>query len=77
MTIATNGTADKQLGKIQRTELAEAMDIYALSGAEGIRKPKPPLSSPVARTHDLWFGVTLGFPAQLLGSTASHCFHRL
>jgi HAD superfamily hydrolase (TIGR01549 family) len=37
--IVTNGTADNQLGKIQRTGLAEAVDAYALSGIEGIRKP--------------------------------------
>ncbi|MFI9556142.1 HAD family hydrolase [Nonomuraea endophytica] len=37
--IVTNGMADNQLGKIQRTGLAEAVDTYALSGAEGIRKP--------------------------------------
>ncbi|MEV4182571.1 HAD hydrolase-like protein [Streptosporangium canum] len=35
----TNGTADNQLGKIQRTGLAEAVDAYALSGLEGVRKP--------------------------------------
>ncbi|MFC7648345.1 HAD family hydrolase [Streptosporangium lutulentum] len=39
MAIVTNGTADNQLGKIQRTGLAEAVDAYALSGVEGIRKP--------------------------------------
>ncbi|MEU7990103.1 HAD family hydrolase [Streptosporangium canum] len=38
--IVTNGTADNQLGKIQRTGLAEAVDAYALSGVEGIRKPE-------------------------------------
>ncbi|MET8048766.1 HAD-IA family hydrolase [Streptosporangium sp. NPDC005286] len=37
--IVTNGTADNQLGKIQRTGLAKAVDAYALSGIEGIRKP--------------------------------------
>ncbi|MEU8272121.1 HAD family hydrolase [Sphaerisporangium sp. NPDC049002] len=37
--IVTNGTADNQLGKIQRTGLAEAVDAYALSGVEDIRKP--------------------------------------
>lgn len=37
--IVTNGTADNQLGKIQRTGLADAVDGYALSGIEGIRKP--------------------------------------
>lgn len=38
--IVTNGTADNQLGKIRQTGLAEAVDAYALSGAEGIRKPE-------------------------------------
>ncbi|MEU0482969.1 HAD family hydrolase [Streptosporangium sp. NPDC006013] len=37
--IVTNGTPDNQLGKIQRTGLAEAVDAYALSGVDGIRKP--------------------------------------
>ncbi|MGW4640924.1 HAD family hydrolase [Sphaerisporangium sp. NPDC004334] len=37
--IVTNGTADNQLGKIQQTGLAEAVDAYALSGVEGTRKP--------------------------------------
>ncbi|MEV4180624.1 HAD family hydrolase [Streptosporangium canum] len=37
--IVTNGTADNQLGKIQRTGLADVVDGYALSGVEGIRKP--------------------------------------
>lgn len=37
--IVTNGTADNQLGKIQQTGLAGAVDAYALSGVEGIRKP--------------------------------------
>ncbi|MFI7632300.1 HAD family hydrolase [Microbispora rosea] len=34
--IVTSGTADNQLGKIQQTGLAEAMDAYALSGVEGV-----------------------------------------
>ncbi|GGK80656.1 hypothetical protein Sme01_44960 [Sphaerisporangium melleum] len=37
--IVTNGMADNQLGKIQQTGLAEAVDAYALSRVEGIRKP--------------------------------------
>ncbi|MFI6511593.1 HAD family hydrolase [Streptosporangium sp. NPDC050855] len=37
--IVTNGTADNQLGKIQQTGLGDAVDGYALSGIEGIRKP--------------------------------------
>lgn len=38
--IVTNGTADNQLGKIQQTGLAEAVDAMALSGVEGVRKPE-------------------------------------
>ncbi|GII79096.1 hypothetical protein Sru01_40780 [Sphaerisporangium rufum] len=41
--IVTNGTADNQLGKIQQTGLAEAVDAYALSGIEGVRKPNAAL----------------------------------
>jgi HAD superfamily hydrolase (TIGR01549 family) len=37
--IVTNGTADNQLGKIRNTGLADAVDAWALSGVEGIRKP--------------------------------------
>ncbi|MEW9527385.1 HAD family hydrolase [Microbispora sp. NPDC049125] len=37
--IVTNGTADNQLGKIQRTGLANTVDAYALSGVDGLRKP--------------------------------------
>ncbi|MFF4198810.1 HAD family hydrolase [Nonomuraea sp. NPDC001831] len=38
--IVTNGTADNQLGKLQRTGLADAVDGYAVSGVEGVRKPE-------------------------------------
>lgn len=37
--IVTNGMADNQLGKLRRTGLAEAVDGYAVSGVEGVRKP--------------------------------------
>ncbi|SFJ98955.1 putative hydrolase of the HAD superfamily [Streptosporangium canum] len=47
--IVTNGTADNQLGKIQRTGLAHAVDAYALSGIEGIRKPGTGLFEIAAR----------------------------
>ncbi|GGL53182.1 haloacid dehalogenase [Planomonospora parontospora subsp. antibiotica] len=47
--IVTNGTADNQLGKLQRTGLAEAVDAYALSGLEGIRKPDVGLFEIAAR----------------------------
>ncbi|MEV0196129.1 HAD family hydrolase [Nonomuraea sp. NPDC050691] len=38
--IVTNGMADNQLGKLRRTGLADAVDGYAVSGVEGIRKPQ-------------------------------------
>jgi putative hydrolase of the HAD superfamily len=38
--IVTNGMADNQLGKLRQTGLANAVDGYAVSGAEGIRKPE-------------------------------------
>ncbi|MER5320485.1 HAD family hydrolase [Streptosporangium roseum] len=47
--IVTSGMADNQLGKIQRTGLAEAVDAYALSGAEGVRKPDVGLFEIAAR----------------------------
>ncbi|GLW12027.1 hydrolase [Microtetraspora sp. NBRC 13810] len=47
--IVTNGTADNQLGKIQRTGLSDAVDAYALSGIEGIRKPGTGLFEIAAR----------------------------
>ncbi|RCG31149.1 HAD family hydrolase [Sphaerisporangium album] len=53
--IVTNGTADNQLGKIQQTGLAEAVDAYALSGAEGMRKPEAGLFEIAAKRC----GVTL------------------
>ncbi|MFD1935136.1 HAD family hydrolase [Nonomuraea mangrovi] len=37
--IVTNGMADNQKGKIQRTGLAEHVDGWAISDAEGVRKP--------------------------------------
>lgn len=47
--IVTNGTADNQLGKIQRTGLTEVVDGWALSGIEGIRKPDVGLFEIAAR----------------------------
>ncbi|MEU4548296.1 HAD family hydrolase [Nonomuraea dietziae] len=41
--IVTNGMADNQLGKLQQTGLADAVNGYAVSGAEGIRKPESQL----------------------------------
>lgn len=37
--IVTNGRADNQLGKIRRTGLDEVVDAWAVSEAEGVRKP--------------------------------------
>ncbi|MCK2217794.1 HAD family hydrolase [Actinomadura sp. ATCC 31491] len=37
--IVTNGMADNQTGKIRRTGLAGRVDGWAISGAEGVRKP--------------------------------------
>ncbi len=37
--IVTNEMADNQFGKIRNTGLANIVDAWALSGAEGIRKP--------------------------------------
>ncbi|MFI7699182.1 HAD family hydrolase [Nonomuraea sp. NPDC049480] len=37
--IVTNGMTDNQTGKIRRTGLAERVDGWAISGAEGVRKP--------------------------------------
>ncbi|GII65331.1 hypothetical protein Skr01_54160 [Sphaerisporangium krabiense] len=47
--IITNGTADNQFGKIQQTGLADAVDGYAVSGIEGIRKPDVGLFEIAAR----------------------------
>ncbi|MEU4329667.1 HAD family hydrolase [Nonomuraea dietziae] len=47
--IVTNGTVDNQLGKIQRTGLVDVVDAYALSGAEGVRKPERGLFEIAAR----------------------------
>ncbi|MEV5895225.1 HAD family hydrolase [Nonomuraea fuscirosea] len=38
--IVTNGMAENQIGKLRRTGLADAVDGYAVSEAEGIRKPE-------------------------------------
>lgn len=61
--IVTNGTADNQLGKIQRTGLAEAVDAYALSGIEGIRKPDTGLFEIAARRC----GTTLAGGGWMIG----------
>ncbi|MEV0198446.1 HAD family hydrolase [Nonomuraea sp. NPDC050691] len=37
--VVTNGMADNQLGKIRHSGLAERVDGWAISGAEGVRKP--------------------------------------
>jgi putative hydrolase of the HAD superfamily len=51
--IVANGMADNQLGKIQWTGLAEAVDAYALSGAEGFRKPEVALFEIAAKRCDM------------------------
>lgn len=61
--IVTNGTADNQLGKIQRTGLAEVVDGYALSGVEGIRKPETGLFEIAARRC----GVPLTGESRMVG----------
>ncbi len=63
--IVTNGTADNQLGKIQQTGLAEAVDAYALSGAEGIRKPETGLFEIAAKRC----GVALAEGGWVIGDT--------
>jgi HAD superfamily hydrolase (TIGR01549 family) len=61
--IVTNGMADNQLGKIQRTGLAEAVDAYALSGVEGIRKPDVGLFEIAAKRC----GTTIGGGGWMIG----------
>ncbi|GAA3133123.1 HAD family hydrolase [Streptosporangium carneum] len=61
--IVTNGTADNQLGKIQQTGLGDAVDGYALSGIEGIRKPDTGLFEIAARRC----GVSLAAGGWMVG----------
>ncbi|WP_424536669.1 HAD family hydrolase [Sphaerisporangium viridialbum] len=61
--IVTNGTADNQLGKIQKTGLADVVDAYALSGIEGIRKPAMGLFEVAARRC----GMTLAGGGWMVG----------
>ncbi|WP_327089215.1 HAD family hydrolase [Nonomuraea sp. NBC_01738] len=61
--IITNGTADNQLGKIQRTGLADVVDGYALSGVEGVRKPERGLFDAAARCC----GLTLAAGGWMVG----------
>ncbi|GAA3810061.1 hypothetical protein GCM10022226_33070 [Sphaerisporangium flaviroseum] len=61
--IVTNGTADNQLGKIQQTGLAEAVDAYALSGVEGFRKPEVALFEIAAKRC----GMTLAEGGWVIG----------
>ncbi|MFI6888572.1 HAD family hydrolase [Streptosporangium canum] len=49
LAIVTSGTAVNQLGKIQRTGLAEVVDAYVLSGFKSIRKPEAGLFEIAAR----------------------------
>jgi HAD superfamily hydrolase (TIGR01549 family) len=61
--IVTNGTADNQLGKIRNTGLADVVDAWALSGAEGIRKPEIGLFEIAAKRC----GVTLDGGGWMIG----------
>ncbi|MEV6986818.1 HAD family hydrolase [Sphaerisporangium sp. NPDC051017] len=61
--IVTNGTADNQLGKIRNTGLADVVDAWALSGAEGMRKPEVGLFEIAARRC----GVSLDAGGWMLG----------
>ncbi|MER6946724.1 HAD-IIIA family hydrolase [Nonomuraea sp. NPDC000554] len=63
--IVTNGMADNQLGKIQRTGLADVVDGYAVSGAEGVRKPEPGLFQIAAQRC----GVTLAGGGWMVGDS--------
>ncbi|MFC4535280.1 HAD family hydrolase [Sphaerisporangium dianthi] len=65
--IVTNGTADNQLGKIQQTGLAGAVDAYALSGVEGIRKPDVALFETAAKRC----GMTLAGGGWMIGDNLS------
>jgi HAD superfamily hydrolase (TIGR01509 family) len=46
--IVTNGEADNQLGKIERTGLGRLVDAVAVSGALGVRKPDPAIFAAAA-----------------------------
>ncbi|GAA2409824.1 hypothetical protein GCM10010404_79780 [Nonomuraea africana] len=61
--IVTNGTADNQLGKIQCTGLADVVDCWALSDAEGIRKPDVGLFEIAAK----WCGMRLSGGGWMVG----------
>ncbi|GLW10101.1 hypothetical protein Misp01_52300 [Microtetraspora sp. NBRC 13810] len=61
--IVTNGMADNQLGKIRRSGLADVVDAWALSGAQGIRKPEVELFQ-IAATR---CGVTLDGGGWMIG----------
>ena len=61
--IVTNGTADNQLGKLQQTGLAQAVDGCALSGVEGVRKPDTGLFEIAAKRC----GVTLAGGGWMVG----------
>ncbi|GGQ22639.1 HAD family hydrolase [Streptosporangium pseudovulgare] len=47
--IVTNGMKDNQTGKIVRSGLADVVTAWAISGAEGFKKPDPRLFGVVAR----------------------------
>jgi putative hydrolase of the HAD superfamily len=61
--IVTNGRADNQLGKIRSTGLDEVVDAWAVSGAEGVRKPERGLFE-IAATRA---GASLGAGGWVIG----------
>ncbi|MFI7130470.1 HAD family hydrolase [Nonomuraea sp. NPDC050153] len=61
--IATNGMADNQTGKIERTGLAARVDGWAISDAEGVRKPDVRLFEIAARRC----GASLGPGGWVIG----------
>ncbi|MFI7631834.1 HAD family hydrolase [Microbispora rosea] len=61
--IVTNGHAESQLGKIRRVGLDEVVDAWAVSGAEGVRKPDRGLFE-IAATRA---GASLGAGGWMVG----------
>ncbi|WP_018653829.1 HAD family hydrolase [Actinomadura flavalba] len=61
--VVTNGTADNQLGKAQRTGLVAVVDAYVLSGLESVRKPNSRLFEVAAQRC----GMTLAGGGWMVG----------
>ncbi|MFF3445327.1 HAD family hydrolase [Streptosporangium sp. NPDC002721] len=72
--IVTNGTADNQLEKIRNTGLADAVDAWALSGVEGIRKPEARLFEIAAQRCPPWQAQVSGMRKRIASNldTAPH-----